>query len=83
MRKMISKDGTPIVFEQLGEGPALILVGGASTDRSKNSPRAALLAQHFSVFNDDRRGHRDSGDTSPYAVVREMERVLRVKEQII
>jgi hypothetical protein len=29
VRKVTSKDGTPIAFVQLGEGPAIILVGGA------------------------------------------------------
>jgi pimeloyl-ACP methyl ester carboxylesterase len=34
---------------------------------------AALLASHFTVFNYDRRGRGDSGDTAPYAVEREIE----------
>ncbi len=29
MRKVISKDGTPIAFDQSGQGPAIILVAGA------------------------------------------------------
>jgi pimeloyl-ACP methyl ester carboxylesterase len=32
-----------------------------------------LLAPHFSVYNYDRRGRGDSGDTQPYAVEREIE----------
>lgn len=34
---------------------------------------AGLLAPHFTVFNYDRRGRGDSGDTQPYAVGREIE----------
>jgi pimeloyl-ACP methyl ester carboxylesterase len=34
---------------------------------------AAALAPHFTVINYDRRGRGDSGDTSPYAVAREVE----------
>jgi pimeloyl-ACP methyl ester carboxylesterase len=34
---------------------------------------APLLAPHFTVFKYDRRGRGDSGDTTPYAVVREVE----------
>jgi hypothetical protein len=34
MRKVISKDGTPIAFEQSGEGPPIILVVGAFNDSS-------------------------------------------------
>jgi pimeloyl-ACP methyl ester carboxylesterase len=48
-------------------------VCGGSTDRSANAPLAALLAEHFTVFNYDRRGRGDSGDTPPYAVEREVE----------
>lgn len=73
MRKTTSQDGTSIAFDQLGNGPAIILVGGASTDRSENSTLAALLAQCFTVFNYDRRGRGDSGDTAPYAITREIE----------
>ena len=29
MKKVTSKDGTTIAFDQLGDGPALILVSGA------------------------------------------------------
>ena len=73
MKKGISKDGTTIAYDQSGQGLAVILVCGGSTDRSANAPLAALLAQHFAVFNYDRRGRGDSGDTTPYAVAREVE----------
>jgi pimeloyl-ACP methyl ester carboxylesterase len=73
MRTVISKDGTPIAFDQSGQGPALILVAGALTTRTDWSPLAARLAPHFSVFAYDRRGRGESGDTAPYAVEREIE----------
>jgi pimeloyl-ACP methyl ester carboxylesterase len=73
MRKTTSRDGTSIAFDLLGNGPAIILVGGASTDRSENSPLAALLEKNFTVFNYDRSGRGDSGDTAAYAVTREIE----------
>jgi pimeloyl-ACP methyl ester carboxylesterase len=38
-----------------------------------NPGLAALLAADFTVFNYDRRGRGDSGDTLPYAVEREVE----------
>ena len=58
MRKVISKDGTAIAFDQSGEGAAIILVSGAFTVRSQPTmvQLAALLAPHFTVFNYDRRG---------------------------
>ncbi|MHB1132040.1 MAG: alpha/beta fold hydrolase [Chloroflexota bacterium] len=68
-----SRDGTTIVFDRLGAGPPLILVCGGSVDRSSNAPLAELLAARFTVFNYDRRGRGESGDTPPYAVEREIE----------
>jgi pimeloyl-ACP methyl ester carboxylesterase len=73
VKQVISKDGTAIAFDQVGKGPAVILVGGALSDRSAGGPLAALLAPRFSVFSYDRRGRGDSGDTAPYAVEREVE----------
>lgn len=63
-----SKDGTPIAFERSGEGPPLILVDGALTDRSASAPLASLLAPQYTVYSYDRRGRGESGDTEPYAV---------------
>jgi alpha-beta hydrolase superfamily lysophospholipase len=45
-----------------------------------NTPLAALLAEQFTVFNYDRRGRGDSGDTPPYAVEREIEDIDAVIE---
>jgi pimeloyl-ACP methyl ester carboxylesterase len=73
MNTVTSSDGTTIAFDRKGDGPPVILVCGGSVDRSSNAPLAALLAQHFTVFNYDRRGRGDSGDTAPYAVEREVE----------
>lgn len=67
---VISKDGTTVGFDRLGEGPAVVLVSGGSVDRQSNAGVAALLAGNFTVFNYDRRGRGPSGDTPPYAVVR-------------
>jgi len=73
MERAISQDGTPIAFDRLGDGPAVIIVVGALADRSAGAPLAALLAPHFTVFTYDRRGRGDSGDTAPYAVKCEVE----------
>jgi pimeloyl-ACP methyl ester carboxylesterase len=76
-RTVRSKDGTPIAYERIGSGPALILVDGALCSRAFGPmPKLApLLAQHFTVFFYDRRGRGDSGDTKPYARAREVEDV--------
>jgi pimeloyl-ACP methyl ester carboxylesterase len=68
-----SADGTPIAFDRIGEGPPLILVGGAFNDRMTPAPLAELLAPSFTVYTYDRRGRGDSGFTEPYAVEREIE----------
>jgi pimeloyl-ACP methyl ester carboxylesterase len=73
MSTVTSRDGTPIAFEQSGQGPAVVMVGGTLGDRSQQAPLAALLADHFTVFNYYRLGHGESGSTEPYAVEREIE----------
>ena len=73
MEKTVSADGTVIAFDRLGSGPALVTVAGMLCDRAKMGPIAEELAKHFTVFNYDRRGRGDSGDTTPYAIDREVE----------
>src|SRR3712207_5127953 len=75
MNTVTSRDGTSIAFDRSGNGPPVILVCGGSTDRMANAPLAEFLAPRFTVFNYDRRGRGDSGDTAPYAVEREVEDV--------
>jgi pimeloyl-ACP methyl ester carboxylesterase len=73
MNKVTSRDGTPIAFDRLGDGPPVIVVCGAMCDRALMRPTAEELAKHFTVFNYDRRGRGDSRDTTPYSVEREIE----------
>jgi pimeloyl-ACP methyl ester carboxylesterase len=75
MTQVTSKDGTPIAYERLGSGPALVLVDGAMCSRAFGPMPsiAALLAPHFTVYLYDRRGRGQSGDTQPYAKAREVE----------
>src|SRR3990172_10792332 len=71
--KVVSKDSTMIAFEKSGTGPAIILVVGAFNDRATGAPLARSLERHFTVYNYDRRGRGESGDTAPYAIEREIE----------
>lgn len=73
MQTVQSADGTTIAFDRTGDGPPLLLVGGALADRSAASSLAAALAGNFTTYAYDRRGRGDSGDISPYAVEREIE----------
>ena len=79
--EVTSKDGTRIVFDRTGEGPPLILVGGALNNRGSGAPYAAPLSASFTVYAYDRRGRGDSADTPPYAVDREVEDLLALIEE--
>ncbi|TMQ90441.1 alpha/beta hydrolase [Actinomadura soli] len=74
-RTATSADGTSIAYDRIGAGPAVVLVQGAFS--SRNDPImtgiADALASKYTVYNYDRRGRGDSGDTAPYAVQREIE----------
>lgn len=85
MKKILSKDGTPLAFDQSGTGPAVLLVGGAFQHRAIDSGTArlaALLAPHFTVLHYDRRGRGDSGDTLPYAIEREIEDIDALLQEV-
>ena len=73
MQVVTSRDGSRIAYDKLGKGPALIVVGGALSERSSNAELAQLLAPHLTVYSYDRRGRGDSIDTKPYSVQREIE----------
>jgi pimeloyl-ACP methyl ester carboxylesterase len=71
-----SEDGTRVAFDRVGQGPALVLVGGAIQYRAidRGTGRLAeLLGAGLNVYHYDRRGRGDSGDTAPYSVDREIE----------
>jgi pimeloyl-ACP methyl ester carboxylesterase len=74
-RTVRSRDGTSIAYDSAGDGPALILVGGAFSYRRYKSwvQLAELLAPRFRVISYDRRGRGDSGDAPHHAVEREIE----------
>jgi pimeloyl-ACP methyl ester carboxylesterase len=73
MSEATSKDGTRIGYDLTGEGPPVVLICGGSVTRMADAPLAAELSRRFTVFNYDRRGRGDSGDTLPYAIEREIE----------
>ncbi|MFI1185322.1 alpha/beta fold hydrolase [Streptomyces californicus] len=77
-----SADGTGIAYERSGSGPAVILVASALADRSDTEKLAALLADHFTVVNYDRRGRGASGDADAYAVDREIEDIAALVDQV-
>lgn len=65
MQRVTAADGTTIADDRSGDGPAVILVGGAFGDRDEPTVAglAEALASGFTVFDDDRRDRGESGDT--------------------
>jgi pimeloyl-ACP methyl ester carboxylesterase len=82
-RTVHSRDGTPIAYDIVGDGPAVILVGGAFSFRRYKTwlELVELLAPRFTVVNYDRRGRGDSGDGVEYVVEREVEDLAALVEE--
>ncbi|RVW08883.1 alpha/beta hydrolase [Prescottella agglutinans] len=78
----ISRDGTAIAYERSGDGAPIIIVGGAFNDRTTAAELAAALAPGCTAIAYDRRGRGSSGDTTPYAVEREIEDLAALIEDI-
>jgi pimeloyl-ACP methyl ester carboxylesterase len=80
MNTATSQDGTKIAYDRTGSGDPVILIGGAFSYRRYPGQvkLAELLSAQFTVYNYDRRGRGDSGDTPPYAVEREIEDLAAV-----
>jgi pimeloyl-ACP methyl ester carboxylesterase len=73
-----SADGTLLAIESFGTGEPLIVLGGALSTRAAIQPYVPFLGGAFTVYGVDRRGRGDSGETSPYAVEREIEDVAAI-----
>lgn len=73
MEHVISRDGTTIAYERLGDGPPLVIVASALADHHDAKRLARHLAGHFTVLNFDRRGRGASGDAPTYTVGREID----------
>lgn len=74
-----SADGTPISYEAIGEGPAVVVVNGAFATAGDALPLAETLgAAGFTGVVYDRRARGASGDTRPSAPERETEDLAAV-----
>lgn len=74
---VVAPDGTRLAVETYGDGPVIVLVGGALNDRRTFLPLARQLAPRFTAVTYDRRGRGDSepgpgGLTGPEVVDREL-----------
>jgi hypothetical protein len=43
MKTVTSRDGTTIAYDQVGAGPAVIVLSGGPSDRTANAPLAARV----------------------------------------
>lgn len=82
MKKVISKDGTPIAYNRQGEGPPLVLVHGNGVVANNWMMVMPALAENFTVYAVDRRGRGESGDNDLYAIEREFEDIAAVVDSI-
>ena len=82
MDHFVSGDGTRLVYERSGVGPALVVVHGTGGSAARWRPVLPALAARFSVHALNRRGRGGSGDTEDYALEREAEDVAALVEAI-
>ena len=67
-----SQDGTHIAYSVQGQGPLLLLVHGALSDRMSAHRLVELLASQYTVITYDRRGRGESQDALTYSVQKEI-----------
>ena len=83
MKTTTSADGTTIAFDDVGDGPPIIIVGGAFSVASDGSPLAnALAEQGFRAVTVDRRGRGSSGDRRGSTPENEAEDLAAVVEAV-
>jgi pimeloyl-ACP methyl ester carboxylesterase len=69
---VVSHDGTPIVYHQLGRGPGVVVLHGANVSARSFMRLAGALADDYTVYLPERRGHHiDPG--KHYGICKEVE----------
>lgn len=78
----VSADGTQIAYRTMGNGPGLIVVGGALRTAEDYVPLSRALSDRCTVHLVERRGRGDSGPQGPdYSLDREVDDLLAVQRQ--
>jgi Alpha/beta hydrolase family len=81
--RISSADGTTIAFDRYGEGKPLILIGGASYDRSAIAGIAQAIADDLLAITYDRRGRGEStNEETEYTRERELEDLEALIDQV-
>lgn len=68
----MSRDGSRIAYVRSGDGPPIVIVGGALNDHTSAAPPAAELGRDFSVISYDRRGRGESEGRTPWSLANEI-----------
>ncbi len=79
---IISQDGTSIVYDSCGRGPALLLVHGGGSTPERWRPIVPAFEIAFTVHRMARRGVGGSGEAVDYAVERQAEDIAAVVDAI-
>lgn len=83
MNSLTSADGTTIAVDVRGSGRPVVVVNGALSTAADASPIADALADAgFQAATYDRRARQGSGDTPPYAPLREVEDLAAVIDHV-
>lgn len=77
-----SADGTTIAFDQIGSGPAIIVISNVAEDRTGVAGIADALAHDFTAITFDRRGRGESGDPQPYDPAREIDDIAALIDYV-
>lgn len=80
MRRTVSRDGTVIAYEKAGDGPPIVLLGGAFRDHTVFTPIVPHLTPHYTTYVYDRRGRGESGDAPTWSIEREIDDLVAVIE---
>ncbi len=81
MQHVRSADGTAIAVDEVGDGPAVVIVNGAFSTAKDAAPIAeAFSSAGYRAVTYDRRARAGSGDTRPYAPEREADDLAAVIE---
>lgn len=79
--KVISRDGTTIGYQSMGQGPSLIVIHGALSTSNDLTSFAQELSDSFTVHIVERRGRGISGPQGgEYSIIKEVEDIQAVKE---
>lgn len=68
-----SKDGTVITYRQLGHGEGIVLLHGSMESAASHMGLAQALADAFTVYLPERRGHMQDVKRSTYSMQKEVE----------